>query len=142
MAAVSDDANFRFVDLWGRIHLYNASTGKVAAISPSFPAEIKPWLNQWAPLAFPFAASGQELPYVLGKSGQRFSPRPKTHHLPYGTGPRLAARRLHLYDLSDHLKTGKVVLFSGRNVNRQIEVFRTGRYGPPMVFTGATDEIK
>ena len=37
LAAVSDDANFRFVDLWGRIHLYNASTGKVAAISPLLP---------------------------------------------------------------------------------------------------------
>lgn len=143
LAGVPDDAAFRFIDLWGRIHLFNVATGKVVVISQSFITEITPWLNRWAPLGFSSVISGQELPYILENQSRDFTHGQK--RIIYLMEPDLTFLRfqLHLYDLSRFLAPGELVVFSGRNINRRIEdFFGTYRYAPPVTVMGDMEKIK
>jgi len=132
-----------FIDLWGRIHLFNTQARQVVVISQSFIEQIQPVLHQPIPLALSTVFSGQELPYVLENQTKDFLLGRKRIVYLFESNPVSLAKQLHLFDCSQELEKQELVLFAGEKIENRIETFfGTLRYPPPHVTAGGNEPIQ
>ncbi len=122
------------VDFWQGLHLFSLNTKDVFMVDEATLPRLDELTKKRVPIAFGGAASGRELLYCLDHQYQGLYGMTRTHYLFEADPARLRAM-LHLFDMSDYLRTREVILFGGPDWQQRFEdFFYSLRYVYPSVF--------
>jgi hypothetical protein len=132
----SDPPDTQIIEVWGRLHIANPRTCRVALESQQALEDLRPLLGNRAAIAFFGPGSGREVLHVLRRSPDLLLGMRRIVYL-FEKDARLLRNFLRLEDISGEIRSRRLAIFGGEGWSQAAEkLFSTRRYPVPAVALG------